>query len=126
MKNYQEQILISHIASMMDENHVLVEDGNKAHGTKNKDMKQKKQELGINWVENWPPSSPDLNIIENIWRLLKSRLKTRPAILDIEALKAALQEEWDKLTQEEIRQYIVSMPERVMEACEKKGLATQF
>ncbi len=48
MKNYQEQILIPHIVDMMNEEYVLIENGNKAHETKNNDMKQKKQELGVN------------------------------------------------------------------------------
>ncbi len=55
-----------------------------------------------------------------------SRPKSRGVVLDLEGLKTALQEEWDNLTQEDIRRIIISMPERMMEAYEKNGLATKF
>lgn len=127
MKDYQEQVLQAYAATQpMDQDYMLVEDGNRAHGTKNKDMRKHKQQLGIKFLDDWPPSSPDFNIIENIWWLLKQRLKSRGVILDVEALKQALQEEWDRLTQDEIQRIIVSMPKRMMEAYEKKGLATKF
>ena len=39
-----------------------------------------KNELEI--LENWPPNSLDINIIENVWRLLKKRnFKEIPKIL---------------------------------------------
>jgi len=34
---------------------------------------RKKSEL--NYIDNWPPNSPDLNLIKNVWRILRSRLK---------------------------------------------------
>ena len=48
-------------------------------------MQAKKKELGIISLEDWPPSSPNFNVIENIWHLLKQRLKSRGAILSLEA-----------------------------------------
>ena len=127
MKDYQEQILIKYATTKpTDRKYILVEDGNKAHGLRNSGMREYKNNLGIFFLEGWPPSSPDFNVIENIWRLLKQRLKSRGAILQIEDLKKALQEEWEKVTLEEIQSIIFSMPERMMEAWEKKGLPTKF
>ena len=41
-------------------------------------------------------------------------------------LKAALQEEWDKLTLEEIRKYIRTMAARMEEGKERNGWATSY
>ena len=65
-------------------------------------MQAKKKKLGIIFLEDWPPLSSNFNMIEKIWHLLKKRLKSHKVILGLEPLKAALQEEWEKLTQEEI------------------------
>lgn len=125
MADYEAQILrpvITHLPS----DSILVEDENKAHGLKNKNVQRLKEELGICCMADWPPTSPDLNIIETVWWLLKQRLKCRGAILGLEQLKAALREEWEILTQDEIQEIIVSTRARLEECIEKKGLATRY
>ena len=77
------------------------------HGIKSKDIRKYKNNFDIVFLEDWPP---DFNVIENIWRLPKQWLKSQEAILKVKDLKIALQGEWGRITQEEIKSTIVSMP----------------
>lgn len=133
-KDYINQVLIPVVAKMSEESlHyygyplLYQEDGNRIHGLKGaQNLVELKEELGIRAMNEWPASSPDFNPIEQVWRSLKQRLSQRGPWLRLDDLKAALREEYDKLTQEEIRGYIRSMPERVKEGQERKGWATHF
>ena len=31
--------------------------------------------IELDYIDNYPPNSLDLNLIENVWRILKSRVK---------------------------------------------------
>ena len=35
------------------------------------------KELGVNLLKDWPPFSPDLNIIEVVWAIMESRVEMR-------------------------------------------------
>jgi hypothetical protein len=69
-----------------------------------------------------PAKSPDLNPIEGIWNIIKQRLRRRIFYSD-EEVKAALQEEWDRITLEEIRKRIATMPGRCKRLTENGGKA---
>lgn len=69
---------------------------------------------------SYPAQSPDLNLIEGIWSIIKQRLRRR-AFNDEEEMKAALQEEWDKITMKEIRDRIADMPRRCAELVRLEG-----
>ena len=69
-----------------------MEDGAKVHKDK---ARLPKLEKGIRGFD-WPPSSPDLNPIEKIWRQMKheiTKLENPPT--SIEEMKRVLQELWD-------------------------------
>jgi len=67
-----------------------------------------------------PAQSPDLNPIVGIWSIIKQRLRRR--IFDSEEeMKEALQEEWDKITMEEIRDRIADMPRRCVQLIKSGG-----
>ena len=56
-------------------------------------------------VMDWPPQSPNLNPIENVWKSLGERSKARNS-KTTEQLWNALQEEWNKITRQDINKLI--------------------
>jgi hypothetical protein len=54
-----------------------------------------------------------LNPIEGIWRTIKQRLKNRGIFFDKSELRRAIEEEWEKITFQEINKLISTMPARV-------------
>jgi transposase len=85
-----------------------------------------KRTLGIPLHER-PPNSPDLNPIENVWRVMKERIKARDVFLStLQEMKTAVQEEWDRLKPEEWNKYIDSMPERIRQVKQRKGMQTEY
>lgn len=122
------KILEEVIAPEWDENLIFMEDNDGSHGMKGKvdnKVKQAKIRLSIKW-EAQPSNSPDLNPIETIWRTIKQRLKSRGVIFSVEALKQAIQEEWDKITIKEINKVISTMPDRVTGLNERFGKPIPF
>lgn len=106
----------------------LLEDNDWAHGTrqKNHPMNAIKRATGVTWFANIP-QSPDLNIIENVWRLIKQRLKHHNHEYgNKEKLKRAILEEWDAVTQQEINDLVDTYPQRCQQLVERKGLHTDW
>ena len=76
-------------------------------------------------VMDWPPQSPDLNPIENVWKTLGEHSKARnPKIT--EQLWNALQEEWNKITQQDINKLISSCSRKCQSVIKTKGLHTKY
>jgi transposase len=122
------KILEDIVAPEWDENLILIEDNDGPHGTKGESdnkVKQVKIKLNIKW-EAQPSNSPDLNPIETIWRIIKQRLKNRGVIFTVDALKQAIQVEWEKITVKEINKAISTMPDRVTCLRERFGKAVPY
>jgi len=56
----------------------------------------------------WPANSPDLNYINNVWRLLKYRAGKRFPKTDKE-VRRYIKEEWEKLQLDDFKKYIDQM-----------------
>ena len=109
----------------MEEGGLYVEDQAPVHGTRGLLVKAKK-DMGIPLHER-PSCSPDLNPIENVWRILKQRIKVRSRFPSTVAeMRVAVQEEWDRLQPSEFNKYIDEMPQRIAQLKERKGMQTEF
>ena len=63
---------------------------------------------------NWFAQSLDLNLIENLWRIIKIRINAgRHQIHNIEIMKQAIKKKWELLKEKNYMRCIKSMPRRI-------------
>lgn len=76
-------------------------------------------EKGVTLIE-WPPWSPDLNPIENLWNVLKARVYSRfPQ--SMEEMEAMIREEWADIDLKFISRICRSMPQRLQLLLDNNG-----
>ena len=73
----------------------------------------------------WPPQSPDLNPIEQIWGVLEDKLD-RSKVHSKETLWNELQKTWNITSVETLRKYIDTMPRRYAAVIAAKGGHTKY
>ncbi len=76
-------------------------------------------------VLDWPACSPDLSPIENVWRILKHKMRQRKP-RTVAHLKTCLQEEWDKITPETLHHLVSSVPKRLLSVVKRNGNITNW
>ena len=81
--------------SFPDNNWILQQDNARPHIRR--DIVEAMRNLNIKLLDNWPPYSPDLNIIEVIWAIMESKIKCKNP-KNKEELKRTIQEVWDNLS----------------------------
>lgn len=74
---------------------------------------------------DWPPYSPDLSPIENVWGWLKGQVaKDLPQ--NIDALKKSIRNHWNSVTPEFLAPYFESMPKRMAMLIENDGKKIRY
>jgi len=75
----------------------------------------------------WPPYSPDLNPIEKIWDWMKDYIENVfPEQMTYPQLRAAVQEAWDSITADQLKELIDSMHDRYQAVIDADGKQTPY
>jgi len=76
----------------------------------------------------WPSNSPDLNPIENLWQILKTRVEkqvnemlVKKQTVTVEVFRGVIQKEWEEIDQSTYVNLVRSMPTRLNEIIEGNG-----
>src|SRR6266404_6048298 len=68
--------------------------------------------------EDWPPNSPDLSPIENVWTIVAATFYGDPEPQTLNSLKRRLRKEWKSIP---LKNLIGSMPDRLEAVLKNKG-----
>lgn len=85
-------------------------------------------------ILGWPPYSPDLNPIENVWALLKEKIiQHHPELEDmtindhlLNCLETAAVECWEEFEQDLFYHLLTSMPRRIAAVIRSRGWYTKY
>ena len=125
------EILEEYLPTLMDADTIFMQDNAPIH-TAGK-VKRFFEDMAFELLD-WPPYSPDLNCIENLWKLLKEKINARYPELgtlpknesSLRQLISAAIEVWEEFDIELINQLIDSMPRRIAAVVAAKGWYTKY
>ena len=75
--------------------------------------------------KDWPPNSPDLSCIENLWGNIENEVWKEPP-KTIKQMKKRLQIVWNSLKNRELKNYTESTRSRLQECIDLKGRRTSY
>lgn len=102
----------------------FMQDGASIHRAK--DTKKWLHERDIPILE-WPPNSPDLNPIENLWGLLARTVYANGRqFSNKEELKVEILMQWDLISGETLVNLVNSMPKRIIDVIQCNGKNTKY
>ena len=107
---------------LIGKNFVFQQDNDPKHTAKN--TKAWLKDKNIECLD-WPAQSPDLNPIENLWAELKKKIRAKN-LKNISELTSCLKECWSSISEEYCKKLVDSMPNRIDQVINNKGLWTKY
>ena len=124
----RDRVLAPHVVPVL-QNHgvisVFQQDNARPHVTR--DNIQFLLNNNIDFIDDWPSKSPDLNPIEHLWDNLDTRVRQRQNLPgNVNELRDALLEEWNNILQAQINNLIQSMRRRCQAVSNARSGHTRY
>lgn len=104
---YVRNVLSKVVVQLVQRRIIFQQDGARPHIGKNVLAYLSRKGVRRDGLESWPPYSPDLNVIEQVWAELDRRISDK-APQTTEQLKSAAREAWDEIPMKTINNYVRS------------------
>lgn len=111
-KKYIRQCLSKVVPMILQHKAIFQQDGARAH--MNRQVFGYLNRKGVEFIEKWPASCPDLNSIEAVWYELKTRIGAK-CPLTADELKVAAEAAWSEIPQRIIDAHVLAFRGRLVE-----------
>lgn len=119
------ELLMDHLELSFEKTkaEIFQQDGAPAHTAKI--VKEWLDNCEINTIKDWPGNSPDISPIENLWAVIKAKLRDRDTST-LPKLEKELRTCWADFKPETLQNLADSIPKRLKEMLKKKGNAIKY
>ena len=81
--------------------------------------------VNIEYIQDWPGNSPDLNPIENLWAIMKEELRGRDTS-SLPKLEKEIRDVWANIDRNYLKDLVDSFTDRLQEVIDRKGKITSY
>jgi transposase len=117
-------ILQNHLLPNLDESCIFQQDNAPIHTSRH--TLSFLEENSVMLLPDWPPYSPDLNIIEHLWKKLKNEVYRNRSYQNIDDLWAAIQREFYKIPDIFFSNLYSSIKRRLQCVIQSRGYPTKY
>lgn len=118
-----QTILEDGLLPFLENDEIFIQDGAPCH--RSKSTIDFLENNGVCYMADWPAQSPDLNIIENLWSIVKKNVSKHTPMSKFN-LWEIVQSEWYKIENKIIIDLFDSIPRRIKAVLKNKGLNTKY
>lgn len=118
-------LLVRHLGDSFEKTQcsIFMHDGAPCHRAKI--VKEWLEACEVEYFYDWPGNSPDLNPLENLWSIMKQKLRGRDTS-SIPKLKDAILDIWQGFSPEMLHSLAISVPHRLQVCHKAKGKVTKY